>query len=348
MDIEENPILPHSFVENTKITKKKVNSVLILVNPNAGSGKGEECGKKARELFLSKNIEVSLVALQGKGHCEDLCRHMDLRPYDVLCIVGGDGTIHETINGLMTRSDNEKSRIALGLIPAGTGNSFALEIQICSNVSRSVARIIRGASCAIDVAKVTCHCQHAEDDEHTDMVVYAFNSIHWGLASQVNVTAERLRWMGRATRYTSAALLELTRGEKERVNVTIVDAEGKSTCYEDELCLSIANNIVSAAEGMRMAPNAKLNDGLIDLILVRSSNTFDLISMFRKVYAGTHTELPYVEYQQVKKFSIRPLQDKRQGEPDQVIEELLDIDGELKGFSPFSCEVVPLAIHVII
>jgi len=167
------------------------------------------------------------------------------------------------------------------------------------------------------------------------------------LASKVNVTAERLRWFGRATRYTTAALLEITRGEKERAKIKIVDKDGNTIEYEDEFSLAIANNIISAAKGMQMAPDAKLNDGLVDLLLVRSSNTFDLMNTFRKIYDGTHTELPYVDYLQVKSFSICPIRTGDDGHTE-LIEELLDIDGELKGFSPFSCEVLPLSIRVII
>jgi len=304
--------------------------------------------KEQKNFFLKNNVEVSIIELQFKGHCEELVRNMDLSKYDVLCIIGGDGTIHEAINGLMSRNDSERNRIPIGLIPAGTGNSFVLELQGSSKFSKSAAHILRGAHTPVDILKVTCQCQHKKEDESYDgKIIYSFNSLHWGLASKVNVTAERLRWFGRATRYTTAALLEITRGEKERAKIKIVDKDGNTIEYEDEFSLAIANNIISAAKGMQMAPDAKLNDGLVDLLLVRSSNTFDLMNTFRKIYDGTHTELPYVDYLQVKSFSICPIRTGDDGHTE-LIEELLDIDGELKGFSPFSCEVLPLSIRVII
>ncbi len=86
---------------------------------------------------------------------------------------------------------------------------------------------------------------------------------------------------------------------------------------------------MTAAKGMKMAPKAKLNDGLMDLLLIRSQKTMDLLTIFTKVYAGTHTDLDYVEYRQVKWFSIIPF--RKDGEEVTVsesdAEEVVDIDG---------------------
>ena len=102
---------------------------------------------------------------------------------------------------------------------------------------------------------------------------------------------------------------------------------------------------------MKMAPDAKLNDGLIDLIIIRSSSTFDLMVLFKKIYDGTHPELPYVDYHQVKSFSITPFRKETkevETETDpEISEEIIDVDGELKGLTPFSCKVIPRAIRVI-
>jgi diacylglycerol kinase family enzyme len=79
--------------------------------------------------------------------------------------------------------------------------------------------------------------------------------------------------MGNAIRYTTAALLELINGDKTYARVTIEDADGKEIVYEEKFCLIIGNNIVTAAKGMKMAPKAKLNDGLVDLLMVRSQKS---------------------------------------------------------------------------
>lgn len=279
-----------------------------------------------------------------------MCSTLDLKPFDVLCFIGGDGTFHECVNGLMKRHDNEGRKIPVAMIPGGTGNSFALELLGDTDLTLAIDTIKRGTHVPIDVAKVS-KLEPNQQGDMTNNIIYSFNSIHWGLAGKVNVTAEKLRWMGKAARYTTAALLEVINGESIPAKISFEDGNGKVVEYSEEFCFAIANNIVVAAKGMKMAPNAKLNDGLIDLLLVRSHSTFDLVQIFAHVYDGTHTDLEYVEYVQVKWFSIIPY--KKEGtvllESDPVIaEEVVDIDGELKGSTPFRCEVVHNAIKVII
>jgi len=95
--------------------------------------------------------------------------------------------------------------------------------------------------------------------------------------------------MGSSIRYTTAAFWELLKGTTTRAKITVVTADDETIEYDDEFCLAIANNIITAAKGMKMAPEAKLDDGLIDLLLVRTSSSFDLMQLFRKLYDGTHT-----------------------------------------------------------
>jgi len=355
-DVEVYKDFPPSIQLPAHATKICVKRVLLIYNPFAGSHRGEKIARKAKEVFEEHHVEVESIALEHKGHAAELCEKLDLSQYDVLCCLGGDGTMHECINGFMRRTDLATT-IPLALVPAGTGNSFVLELQGGTKVKRAVKHILRGLNCPIDIAKLTFPRGTGEDE-----VIYSFNSIHWGLASKVNVTAEKLRWMGAAIRYTTAALLELSHGVKTRAKIVVELADGTITEYNDEFCLVIANNIVSAAKGMKMAPNAKLNDGLIDLLMFKSSKTLDLMTVFRKLYDGTHTELDHVDYLQVKSFSITPYKKDNPNVPQteeelnvpqteeelEVAEELLDVDGELKGLTPFKCVVIPSAIRIIV
>ncbi len=103
-----------------------------------------------------------------------------MHEYDVLCIVGGDGTFHECVNGMMKRT---AGKIPLALIPAGTGNSFALELLGDWKPGKAFRQLLRGVSVPIDISKIT----YGPDRD----VIYSFNSIHWGLASKVNIMAEK-------------------------------------------------------------------------------------------------------------------------------------------------------------
>jgi len=161
-----------------------------------------------------------------------------------------------------------------------------------------------------------------------------------------------MRWMGHGIRYTAASLMEMLQGTSTHARIILEDVNGVITEYEnDSFCLLIANNIGTAGKGMKMAPKAKINDGLIDLLLIRSHKPWHLMKIFERMYSGTHVDLPYVEYKQVRKFSVFPYKKpgvlEVQGDP-QYAEELVDIDGELVGCTPFECEVLPQALELII
>jgi diacylglycerol kinase family enzyme len=382
--------LPPSIGSPAYACRSTVRRVLLVYNPRSGARRGERIMLAAKRLLERQGVQVTALATQRAGHAEELARTADLRAVDVLCVLGGDGSMHEAVNGFMRRADFEevRRRVPLALIAGGTGNSFALELQGSTRLRHAVATIARGLHVPIDIARITMpHSAPANSSatasrEAREEVLYCFNSLHWGLGSKVNVTAERLRWMGNAVRYTTAALLELVHGSLTPATVLYEDRDGVVHELTDRFCLVIANNIMSAAKGMKMAPQARLNDGLIDLLLITSYRPTDLFQMFRKVYEGTHVDLPYVKYLQVRRFSITPFRPATtttttaaaasvlassstactsptassvaaaaaggaEAEAE-VSEELVDIDGELKGSTPFRCDVVPLAIRVIV
>jgi len=337
--------LPETFIRPGDSSRINVKRVALIYNPKSGAKKGEKMSKDAVQFFTKHEITVDLVPTQKKNHAEELCRTLDvIGKYDVVILLGGDGTLHEGINGWMTRNDDARKSIPLAVIPGGTGNSFVLELQNgIVDFRTSLERIVRGIVCPIDLAEVYFPT--------TENKIYLFNSLHWGMASKVNVKAEQLRWMGKAIRYTTAALLEIVNGEMTSAIIEIVDKDGVRKTMRNQYSFVIANNICTAAKGMKMAPDAKLNDGLMDLLLFRSDHMKDLAQVFRKFYDGTHTKLDFVDYYQVKSFLIIPLEKEEKGleiEDQEVMEEILDIDGELKGIAPFKCTVLPRSIKVIV
>lgn len=347
IELYEKSKLPPSIAMPSLCAVSHVKRVLLLYNPASGARLGEKIAARAVELLQKANIDVVQIKLEKRGHAEEVLTTYDFAGIDVVGVLGGDGTFHEAVNGMMKRKEHE-SKVPLAFIAGGTGNSFSLELQGGTKVERAIKHIVRGLNCPIDIGQVTF-----PKPDGTEEVVYSFNSMHWGLASKVNVTAEKLRWVGKAIRYTTAAMLEMIKGETTKAKVILETPEGNVETYNEDFCLIIVNNIVSAAKGMKMAPFAKLNDGLFDILLIRSNKTIDLVSVFRKIYDGSHILSKEVEYRQVKSFSVIPFKKESKKEvmaeeDPEVAEELVDIDGELKGATPFFCKVLPRSCRVII
>lgn len=94
--------------------------------------------------------------------------------------------------------------------------------------------------------------------------------------------------MGNAVRYLLAAFIEMTKGKIGLARVIVKDREGNVITYNEKFALAIANNIITASRGMKLAPHAKIDDGLIDLLLFDTASVRELLVIFRKLYDGSH------------------------------------------------------------
>jgi diacylglycerol kinase family enzyme len=200
----------------------------------------------------------------------------------------------------------DKKRIPIGLITGGTGNSFMHDMG-CLDPVKATKKIIEGNIKSIDIAKINANNE----------VLYSFNLIGWGVPTDSNIIAEKLRWMG-GLRYSVSAIIEVLKGKK-RIAKLIYDGN----IIETDFTFIIACNTVHVGKGMKMAPKARVDDGKLDLIVVKKVNRLKLLVLFPKLFKGTHISSPLVDYIQVNEFSIIP-----------KIKKGLNIDGEMKGFTP--------------
>jgi len=287
----------------------------VFVNPHGGGGKAVALLETARPVFESAGCRLDVRLTERAGHMRELAGSMDFSAYDGLCLVGGDGTVHETLNGLLARDDG--ARIPLGVIPAGTGNSLMADLGGL-DVLEAARRIVAGGTRPIDAIEVTTR----------QSVTYCFNMVSWGLAADVARCAEKLRIFG-TFRYTPAALWQIM-CRKVRTSTLTIDGNEETGPF---LLIGGCNTCYSG-RGMKLAPRARPDDGLLDLVMIRDASRRKLLQLFRKVYAGTHVEDPLVEYRQLERFSLRPGDD------------LVNVDGELRPAEACEVRIVPAAFEV--
>ena len=289
----------------------------LTLNPHGGQQKGPGLLKQILPVFEATNVELSIIETTFAGHANELAHQLDFDGYDGMIVIGGDGTMHEVVNGMLTRSD--KKQLPIGLIPGGTGNSFIHDLELMNPVDAAKA-IISGEIRQIDVAEVKIN----------DMIKYAFNIIGWGLVTDVGNKAEKWRWLGEA-RYTLLSVFEVLK-YKPRLATLILDNDE----IIDNFTFIIGCNTMYTGKGMKMAPKAKLDDGLMDIVVVRHGpSRFKLLTMLPKVYDGTHINSSILEYYQVSEFSLIPERD-----------EILNIDGEVLGTTPIHVKMIPGAFQV--
>ncbi|UCH63225.1 MAG: hypothetical protein JSU77_01885, partial [Fidelibacterota bacterium] len=184
----------------------------LAVNPHGGRKSGSTVLQQVKPVFDAAGIELNIFETEYAGHARDFIRDLDLSKVNCFCVVGGDGTMHEVINGLLSRPDG--ALIPIGLIPAGTGNSFMRGFD-CLDPLEAARRIVAGRTKPIDAARVSLGGQ----------ILYAFNIVGWGLVTDILILSERLRWLGE-NRYTVAAALEVLKARKRAARLIV---DGRET-----------------------------------------------------------------------------------------------------------------------
>ena len=292
---------------------------IITVNPHGGKKLGPRLLNRVKPLFEAKGIELFVVETTFAGHAKELANQLNITEYDGFIGIGGDGTLHEIINGMLSRHDGRK--IPIGIIPGGSGNSYMHDLQLTDPLKAAKA-IINGKTRALDTAKV----------EVNHIIKYSNNMIGWGLVTDVGNQAEHFRWLG-TNRYTILSVVEVLR-HKSRPATLIMDDKK----IEDEFIFIIACNSIHVGKGMKMAPKARLDDGLIDLIVIRSGvSRTRLLQVLPKLFDGSHINEPELEYYQTSQFSLIPETD-----------EIINIDGEIMGSTPIQVDVIPKAFEMFV
>jgi len=292
-------------------------NLAIIVNPYGGVRRGRHVLERVQPAFLAAGMKLDVHLTEYAGHATQIAQTLDLTRYDAVCVIGGDGTVHEVVNGLMQRDENVS--LPLALIPAGTGNTLHRQLG-CTDAMTAVDCILSGATRPLDVAEVTLG----------DRIVYCVNVIGWGAITDISRTSERLRTLG-PMRYSVAALWQILRPTRRRATL-ILDGD----VAEEEYLFVLVCNTKTTGSGMVLAPRAEIDDGKLDVVTYHGGSRWQLLRLFRRIFDGSHIELPGVGYRQVQSVSLTSAGN-----------EGLNLDGEIKGVAPFSVRILPGALRVI-
>ena len=244
--------------------------LFMIVNPHGGLKKGLDILEKVKPVFEDQDTQLDILETERAGHAYEYAYELDYTGYDGLCAIGGDGTMHEIINGMLKRPD--KRQLPIGLVTGGTGNSFMHDLD-CLDPVNAAKRIITGRLRDIDVAEIDSNGE----------VRYGFNIVGWGMPTDITIMAERVRWLG-GQRYNIAAIIEVLKYKQRLAKVII---EGNTVVGDFGFVLGC--NTIHTGKGMKMAPLAQLDDGMIDLIIARKASRIKLLRLFPKLFSGCRT-----------------------------------------------------------
>jgi len=290
----------------------------MVFNPQAGHKKAAKLKPDIISCFAQNNIEVDILESDYKWHGIELLQKCDLSGYDGIVAAGGDGTNFETINGYYKNSSAAKPPI--GLIPVGTGNAFARELNLKNLDWKSAIDIIKkGNTKKVDVARLITQGKD----------YYFMNILGLGFVADVGGSAHKMKITGEMS-YILGVFYQL--GVLKSFHMEL-ELDGK-LYQRDAIFAEIANTQYTGAI-FHMAPKAVVDDGFLDVIILNKINRRRLLKLFPTIFKGTHIAEKEVEYFQAKKIKITT-----------DFPKLLIPDGELFGSTPIEIECLEKSIEV--
>jgi len=291
--------------------------IALIYNPFAGHKRAGKILPEVQKVFRDLSIDADLFLTEYPGHAKEIVGQNNWGAYQGVIAAGGDGTLFEVINGYYQNPKN--MNIPLGVLPVGTGNAFTRDLDLDSDHWREAIEVIRNQRLRkVDVG----HCK-AQDQNF-----YFLNILGLGFVAEVTHTAGHLKWLGNIA-YTLGVLFETLRLNAYPITV---EWDGK-TEQRENLFVEISNTRYTA--NFLMAPNAKIDDGLLDITLCGKLTRRELLKAFPKIFTGEHILEDQIDQFQTKKIRIITEQPK-----------VLTPDGELVGHSPIEVTCLQQAINV--
>ena len=263
-----SPDLPSTRSRQAVASGAVTRSVALLVNPTSGGGRGAREGRAAADRLRALGLGVRLLEGKDAADAARVARDAVASGVDALVVAGGDGMVHLGVQ-CVAGTD-----VPLGIIPTGTGNDFATALGLPAHDAAGAAQVIEGWQVRTVDAVLT------QSDAGQRWFAGVLSS---GFDSAVNERANRMRWPKGRSRYNIAIVAELGVFEAVPFRLTI-DGE----VIEAEAMLAAVGNNTSYGGGMKVAPGALLDDGLLHVTVLRKVGTVEFLRVFPRVYKGTH------------------------------------------------------------
>lgn len=300
-----------------------------IVNPVAGSGKGLEDWPLISRLLREHEIVPDYAFTERKYHAIELAVEAVNKGYRKIMVIGGDGTIHEVINGLFIQKNVATQDILIAVIAVGTGNDWIRMFGIPRRYSEAIRAIVEGHSFLQDVGIISYYKAHYKQTR------YMANVAGIGFDAFVNRKYNQLKEEGRRSKwlYIWSTLKAVFRYSSTGVKMWV----------DDEL---VVNELVYSATigigkynggGMIQVPEAVADDGLFDVTVIRRIGTFGVLRRFNALYNGKIYKIKRISLDRGRKIRIESTPEIR-----------VEVDGEALGFSPFEFEIIDRAVRVVV
>ncbi|WP_411344427.1 diacylglycerol/lipid kinase family protein [Paenibacillus sp. WLX1005] len=289
---------------------------MVIINPSSGKEQAQEYVEKVEQLLRDEAgydvvINETAKELDATKYCASACADC----FDLVVSIGGDGTLHETINGLL----DQQHRPQLGVIPLGTVNDFARALNIPLQTDEAIRTLLSSNTRKVDMARL---------NDQLFANVVAAGSMAESLSS---VSSEDKSKLG-ALAYFREGFRELVGGSASPL---VIEYDGQTWSGESPLFIATLTNSVGGFE--KIAPDAEVDDGLLHGFIIHNLNLFNTLAVGTSLLLGNlkdHQDVTYFTARQITVSSTEPVR--------------TNVDGEEGPTLPIHMHILPAHVDVIV
>jgi YegS/Rv2252/BmrU family lipid kinase len=299
----------------------------VIVNPNAGNGKGKKDWKQISSDLIKHGLSFSEQFTEKKGHAIKLSQEAINSGYRNILCVGGDGTLNEIVNGVFTQQVCTAKDVTLGLIPVGTGNDWGRMFGIPLNYEGAIKIIKDEKTMLHDIGMVTCFNGPEKSERYfINIAGLGFESV---VVKRTNIQKDKGK-SGKAI-YFYNLLMSLISYKNTKAEIVIDGIETEANIFS----LNVGNGRYCGG-GMRQTPFAVPDDGILDVTVIKGMGKIEIILNLKILYDGTILNHPKVDGHKCKNVKVSS---------DSVL--FVEADGESLGHTPAEFSIIPSGINIV-
>jgi YegS/Rv2252/BmrU family lipid kinase len=305
---------------------------LIIVNPASAAGATGKAWPGVASAVRQHFGPFEVALTKRSGEAVEIAEREARAGRKFLIACGGDGTINEVVNGLL----RAESGAELGILPSGTGGDFRRTLDIPTRTADAARALREGETRVMDAGRVTFLNGRGEEESRFFVNVASFGmggDVIRRVKAREGLPAGAARLLGGRLSFAAAALQAAATFEKPLVRVSL-DGGAQSHLTVANFCVANARDF---GGGMKIAPNAKVDDGRFDVVAVGDVSALTVLANSYKLYLGTHLGMQEVRHAHARRV-------RAESADGAVVK--LEVDGELAGRLPAEFELLPGALRV--
>ncbi len=300
----------------------------VIINPMSRGGTALSIWPGIKKELKAKIGEFSFALTQSVGHGEELTRTALASGFDWIIAIGGDGTLSEITNGFFKDDQAINSDAVLSFLMLGTGSDFQRNFNLSYDLLEKIDSLKKSPIREIDLGKVTY-----QDFEGNQLQRRFINVASFGLSGEVDLAVNKakiLKFLGGFLVFFIHTILTRLKYQHPTVKFKVNDRQEEL----EILTIALANGRYFGG-GMQVAPKAKVDDGLFEVVILKKRGLVDFLLTSPKIYFGKHMAHPQNEFLQTSELSAESTE-----------KVVLDIDGEPLGTLPAKFEILPKAMKI--